>query len=184
MNFQAVRQANGSNVKINAIATRIDGTTYIPSGAPKQDCLFTDTAGEQQKVTIWQGKGQPIPPQRQGQTLSILISCKQNGEYLNYGGFWDSRTQTRQQAPQQQAPPQQAPQANKPDWDAISRGKVRHGVVCALLSSRGLENMPDIPEIEQWVDYIMTGEVTSWNPENLPQGRPQGGSPTGDDTSF
>jgi hypothetical protein len=41
------------------------------------------------------------------------------------------------------------------DWDAISRGKVRHGVVCAYIQSQ--RQMPNIDDIEWWVNYIMTG---------------------------
>ncbi|KKL07420.1 hypothetical protein LCGC14_2586160, partial [marine sediment metagenome] len=93
MNFNAVRQANGANLTISAIANRIDGTTFIPSGTAKQDCKFTDASGEQQSITIWQGNGQPVPENRVGQTLSINISCKAKGNRTNYGGFWNSTAQ-------------------------------------------------------------------------------------------
>lgn len=64
------------------------------------------------------------------------------------------------QAPQGADSPQNAPQGRKePDWDAIAEGKVRHGVVCALLSSRSLEAMPVTDKIEYWVNYIITGKV-------------------------
>lgn len=109
MNFQAVREANGNNVVINAIATSIDGITYTTAGKPKQACKFTDTLGELQGVSIYQGTGQPIPLEKQGQTLSINISVKvgQRGGKLYYGGFWNSTAQVRQTTPPQ---PQQAPQ--------------------------------------------------------------------------
>ncbi len=113
MNFDAVRQANGQNVQLNAIATVIDGTSYTTTGTPKQQCAFTDANGETQKVTIWQGKGIPIPPERQGLTLSINISAKVKGNYTNYGGFWNSTAETRPLTPPQ-APPQPSGQPDVP----------------------------------------------------------------------
>ena len=114
MNFQAVRNANGQNVTMSAIATAIEGTSYIPSGTPKQDCKFTDANGELQSVTIWQGKGVPLPIEQQGLTLSINISCKPNNQgRINYGGFWNSKAQTLPINPQilpiNPQPSQQAP---------------------------------------------------------------------------
>ena len=124
MNFQAVREANGNNVVINAIATLIDGTTYTQAGKPKQYCKFTDANGEQQGVSIYQGTGQPIPPEKQGITLSINISAKTSpqGNKLYYGGFWNSNAQVKPisvQTPQQprQAPQQAAQQPNAPQND-------------------------------------------------------------------
>lgn len=59
--------------------------------------------------------------------------------------------QQRRQRPQNAA---QRPNGKQPDWDAISRGKVRHGVTCAFIQS-GTE--PTIDRVEYWVDYIMNG---------------------------
>ena len=39
----------------------------------------------------------------------------------------------------------------------IVRGKVRHGVVCAILSTGNFEDL-DKDFINKWVDFIMTGE--------------------------
>ena len=128
MNFQTVRQANGAQVVINATATQIDGTSFIPSGTAKQNCKFTDANGEQQSVTIWQGNGEPIPLGCQSQTLSINISSKTDRGRTYYGGFWQSGAQVPQRSqgadiehstafPSQISPPQapqQPPQATKP----------------------------------------------------------------------
>ena len=157
MNFKAVREANGDNLIMSAIANRIDGITHIPSGTPKQDCKFTDASGEQQSVTIWQGNGQPLPEDKVGQTLSISISCKTKGNRTNYGGFWNS---TAQVAPLSILPTQGSQNAagsDKPDWDAIAEGKVRHGLVCAGIASSQLI-CTDIYALERWKAYIMTGK--------------------------
>ncbi len=173
MNFQTVRQADGENVTMNAFADRIDGITFIPSGTAKQNCKFTDANGEQQSVTIWQGKGQPLPEDKRGQTLSINISCKVKGNRTNYGGFWNSTAQTRplnqqvanaplqgQQGlncPQPTTKPSYQPNAKKEvDWDAIAEGKVRHGVLCAMLQG-GLE--VDYQAILEYTQFIVTGKI-------------------------
>ena len=40
----------------------------------------------------------------------------------------------------------------KPDWDKIALGKVKHGVACAFIQA----NKPFNPaEMKQWVDWIM-----------------------------
>ncbi len=75
-----------------------------------------------------------------------------------------NQQQAPPQTPQATKAPQPTPQANKPpDWDAIAEGKVRHGVVCALLSSRSLEAMPVTEKIDYWVNYIITGKVPDPN---------------------
>lgn len=48
----------------------------------------------------------------------------------------------------------------QPDWDAISRGKVRHGVAVAYIRSGAKQITPDVvAEMEAWTDYIMTGRL-------------------------
>lgn len=46
------------------------------------------------------------------------------------------------------------------DWEAISRGKVRHGVVTALIQKEGLIELTDdiVNKLENFVDYIMEGK--------------------------
>lgn len=171
MNFQTVRQANGGKVVINAIAMRIDGTTFISSGTAKQDCVFTDIAGEQQAVTIWQGKGTGIPVEQQGQTLSINISSKTDRGRTYYGGFWQSGAQTQQQGSQQgQQAPQQAAGGQKSVSGGISQADVRHGLVCSAVQSRQIEIRANqiIEDLLYWQEFIITGKAP------LPAGqRPQ-----------
>jgi hypothetical protein len=49
------------------------------------------------------------------------------------------------------------PETDKPDWDEISRGKVRHGVVTAMIQA-GKEKDEIFKTTEDYVKYIM-GEV-------------------------
>ena len=42
-----------------------------------------------------------------------------------------------------------------PNWQAISTGKVRHGVVCAYIQA-GKE--PDKEIVKKWTEFIMTGK--------------------------
>ena len=55
--------------------------------------------------------------------------------------------------------PTHAARAVKPqprDYDAENRGKCRYGIVCAYISA-GVD--PDIPTVDYWVDYAMTGQT-------------------------
>lgn len=162
MNFQAVEQANGNDVTINAIATALGATEYTTQkGTPFMKCKLTDANGRMEDVTIWQGKGHPIPGSMQGQTLSFNLNCKVNGKYTNYGGFWNAAAQTQPIQPQaqpqgQQAPQQPAQRPNVPQKDDRAEGMVRHGVVCAYISA-GVE--PEVPQVQYWTEFIMTGQT-------------------------
>lgn len=159
MNFQAVRQANGQNVTLSAVVGQVGPTTFIPSGTPKQECFFTDANDEGQKVTIWQGNGQPLPVEKVGLTLSLTISYK--AKYKRFGGFWNSNAKvaplTQDPPPQQaqQLPPQAAQPSNAPPQggNAVS---IRKSVVCAYLMG-GKE--PELGRVVYWGDYIATGNA-------------------------
>lgn len=46
-----------------------------------------------------------------------------------------------------------------PDWDKIAEGKVRHGVVVAMIEHGGIEALKGkLPAIKKITEYIMTGE--------------------------
>jgi len=102
------------------------------------------------------------------QIISIRAMLKEwnSNRYLDYG-----KIQSQQQTAPPNAPqaPQNALQStnNKKDvdWDAISRGKVRHGVVTAYISA-GTE--PAIYRCEYWTNYIMTGK----DPDGIPDPDP------------
>ena len=163
MNFNAVRQANGANLTMSVIANVIDGTSFIPSGTPKQNCKFTDANGEQQSVTIWQGNGEPLPEDKVGQTLSINISCKTKGNRTNYGGFWNA---TAQVAPLTQTispdPPQAAQnvtgtaKASSGDRNTSIERQCAWKSACAFCAATGTESIVEIAKIG--IHFIETGE--------------------------
>ena len=162
MNFQAVEQANGNDVTLNAVATSLGNTEYTKQkGTPFMKCKLTDANGRTEDVTIWQGKGHPIPGSMQGTTLSFNLSCKINGQYTNYGGFWNASAQVAPLPPQPQQGPRQAagqPQqpARQPQGNDRAEGMVRHGVVCAYISA-GVE--PEVQTVNYWTQFIMTGQA-------------------------
>ncbi len=67
-----------------------------------------------------------------------------------------------------QTPSARNKQNGQPDWDAIAEGKVRHGIVCAIMSAG---SVPDYEYVEKWVKYVMTGQVVpeaAVNPDDIP----------------
>ena len=172
MNFQAIEQANGNDVTINAIATALGNTEYTKQkGTPFMKCKLTDANGITKDVTIWQGKGHPIPGSMQGQTLSFNLNCKVSGQYTNYGGFWNASAQVQPIAPPQAAQGSQqaagTPNARnkadgQPDWDAIAEGKVRHGIVCAYIQG-GRD--PEIESVKYWTYFVMYGYEQPQQPQ-------------------
>jgi len=49
------------------------------------------------------------------------------------------------------------PTTKTPDWDAIAEGKVRHGVVCAMIEA-GKTKEEIYQDVPGYVDYIMHGQ--------------------------
>jgi hypothetical protein len=181
MNFQAVEAANGNSVPMQGTFVEIGSAQYTANQKAKAVCKVRDMTGVSHNVHVYKGKGFLPGPQNLNQryefSLSTFQGTYQGQPYTGYSGFWNANGQNQQAPPQQraQAPPQQS-QDNKPDWDAISRGKVRCQVVCAFIRKYGGRDQEiPISIIEYWVDYIMTGQEPnhSWNPENLPEGAPQ-----------
>jgi hypothetical protein len=176
MNFQAVEAANGNSVPMQGTFVEIGGAQYTANQKAKAICKVRDMTGVSHNVHVYKGKGFLPGPQNLNQvyefSLSTFQGIYQNQPYTGYSGFWNANGQQAPpiQAPQQRAPqaPPQAPQANKSDPDA--RGKVRHGVVCAYIQAGKSDVTTD--EVEGWVDYIMTGQAPSWNPDDLPEGAP------------
>lgn len=175
MNFQQVEQANGNLVTMFGAFTEIGGTQYTSNRAAKAICKIRDDTGETHTVHIYQGKGQLPGTQQLNQrcqfSLSTFQGTRPNGSYTGYSGFWNSGVQvnqSNQQAPPQQGLPPQKTKQDKPDWDAIAEGKVRHGIVCAAIQS-GQIKIADEGNIEYWKNYIINGEA-----------KPQGGNPNPD----
>lgn len=188
MNFQAVKQANGQNVTMFGTFSEIGGVELNQNKKQVCKCQITDDAGEKHLVRLY---NQNMPTlallnMRQQFTLSLYQGNYQGTPYTGFSGFWDDRAQVNQPAPQApqgvpQSPqqpaqrpnvPQPAPQRSnmpqrEPDWDAIAKGKVRHGIVCAGIQF-GSIICKSIPDVDFWTEYVMTGTepmVAADNPE-------------------
>ncbi len=128
------------------------------------------TPDNQQYVGVIGSKSE-IYPLAPGSEISVTITddaqhgrkfTRFNPQYAQQGQQAAPRTpqQATQQANQSIQQAAQGAKSNKPDWDAISRGKVRHGIVCAYIKS-GKE--PNIQDVELWVDYVMTGQKAGFD---------------------
>lgn len=203
MNFQAVAQNNGNKVMMFGTFNEIGGIALTQNQKQFCKCKIIDDNGEARQVRLYGTMpGPALLNTRQQFTLSTFQGNYQGNPYTGYSGFWNNKAQVNQQQnysqSQQRQPqtpqnasqstnyqqPTSSQQGQKPDWDAISRGKVRHGIVCACIQ-RGDRN-PSIEEIEFWVDYIMTGAAPSkdlqWQ-EDEPQTSDEPSSPV-DDVPF
>ena len=104
------------------------------------------------------------------------ISSNNQGAYNKFKKHFNKPYQG-QVAPQnpQQAPSQPAQGTNyqqpatqgkkEPDWDAIAEGKVRHGILCAMLQG-GIS--VDYPEVLRHTVFVMTGI----DPDSVPDPHP------------
>lgn len=56
--------------------------------------------------------------------------------------------------------------AEEAKWNAISTGKVRYGVACEFIKLGAELNPVTVNKINQWTDYIMTGQLFKSAPED------------------
>lgn len=73
-------------------------------------------------------------------------------------GWCNEKPKQFDQLPKDSPVVQRVVDAAKPDWDAIAAGKVRHGVVCALIQA-GKTKSEVFEEAPAYVDYVMKGEA-------------------------
>ncbi len=184
MNFAAVKQANGQSVTMFGTFNEIGGVSFTQNQKPVCKCQIIDDAGEKHLVRLY-NQDAPMPTlvnMRQEFSLKSYQGQYQGQPYTGYSGFWNDRAQVNQAAPQTapqasynapqnpQQPaqrtnvPQPAPQRpntpqrkEEPDWDAIAKGKVRHGIVCAGIQF-GSIICKSIPDVDFWTEYVMTGK--------------------------
>lgn len=93
----------------------------------------------------------------------------------------DGRPQYTGQSPKQFTTPQAtnpAPQTNqKPDWDEIAKGKVRHAFLLEAYKQNKHLDSELLTIIDGWVEAVMTGEMPEVSYNNLP---PVGEVPNGE----
>lgn len=132
-----------------------------------QDIIITDQNGQE-----WPGRIGSKQGYQANTPISVTVENKEDGEGGHYSYFRKYNPQYPDQAtpqetvggyrklPRGQQAPQQAaerPNAKKEvDWDAIAEGKVRHGVLCAMLQG-GLE--VDYKAILEFTRFVVTGQV-------------------------
>lgn len=211
MNFQVVEQANGQNVDMIGTITEFIGEGINQkSGKPWKKCKIRDEKGVLHNVTL---RG-TLPTvalinQKASFQLASFKGIYQNNPYTGYSGFWNDRMQIDPNAnysyaqqparnmPQASPQPQQATNSQQgvqntgrkePDWEAISEGKVRHGVVCAAIQNGQIAcNCEQM--VLYWTDFIMTGKIkhsiTEEEPDDLPEGfGEEQQAPTGEQIPF
>jgi hypothetical protein len=151
----------------------IGETEHNKKGNRFQKCTVTDGT-HSKDIKVYEGRnGMPLGQELSGEWLTFSLSARSFKGNTYIGGFWQSdapkvtgRPQSTPQTPQKPLQPTN----DKPDWDAIAEGKVRHGVVCAFIAAGKFE--VDISIVEYWVRYIMDGQIQVNEPvsqETCPQ---------------
>lgn len=96
---------------------------------------------------------------------AVEATIEQNGDWLNFKAIPPSV------APYSVSVPKVAPRGNlgaktpyvaptkEVDWDAISRGKVRHGVALEAIKKDMVLDVKTDKWIKDWTNYIMSGEL-------------------------
>lgn len=123
-----------------------------------QDVVITDNAGRKYYGRIGSKQGYQI-----NTPISVTVEQKtdNDGQPYDYFRKYNPQYQGQQSAPreaQQGSPrPPESPNGTKePDWDAIAEGKVRHGVLCAMLQG-GL--IVHYPTVLKHTRFIVTGKI-------------------------
>lgn len=135
----------------------------LPDGTPIYTVILVDSTGEM--LADFKGTKGTYAPFIKGEPIKIIVAqvqaadpssnkiALQEGKKL-YVDQFEKLTQTLSEFEQEQ-------DTWKLEWDKQTRGKVRHGVVCAMIKA-GF-NISAIteeykPAIEKLVDYIFNGE--------------------------
>jgi len=170
MNFQAVDQANGNNIKIWATLSTWDGIAFTPNQAKYLSCKLVDDNGVGHKCRIYEGKGSLPEQEHLEKRMQFLLSCyqgktEQGQPYTGYSGFWShgatKGSQNSQQGIQPPAQATKAPQTGDTDIE------IRKSVVCAYIAAGAAGAQMLVEEIEYWMEYIKTG-VDATLPDNRP----------------
>ncbi|MCK9370380.1 hypothetical protein M0R04_10770 [Candidatus Dojkabacteria bacterium] len=94
--------------------------------------------------------------------------CQQPLEQGKFGAYCKPCYQKYKNSQQATPQPQYVKQQDKPDWEAISRGKVRHGIVCAMLQNG--KSYDDIAtQLLRFEQLIMNGVTTTGRNPNAEQ---------------
>lgn len=129
------------NFEFHLIPAGFSKTKKLPNGNPKPYDAFW--------ACPERGCTQKPVSEAKNQVLDEMQSDRQS---MSGNAFNDSLG-----TPEAPVTPQKE---EKVDWDAIALGKVRHGVVVAVIEHGGLEALKgQLSKINRVVDFIMTGEA-------------------------
>ncbi len=123
--------------------------------------LFEETMTDETGDIIADFFVEKYNPFVRGQEVKIIVceiqsSSKGIGKKL-YVDQWEKITCTADELPENEDRIYR-PQQTGPNWDAISRGKVKHGLVCAILST-GTDVGPKWrKKIAKLADWVMSPE--------------------------
>ena len=194
MNFQQVKQANGTNITMLGTFNEVGGVSYTQNQKQVCKCQITDDSGEKHLVRLYGTMpGPALLNMRQEFSLSSYQGTNQRGQpYTGYSGFWNDRAQVNQvpanappapyQAPQAPQAPYQAPQQpaqrpnapqrlNMPDTYAYpvtpetARRMARTAFITAMLQNG---QQPLYSYVTELVEYSYTGIEPSKAPDPDP----------------
>lgn len=160
-------------------------TTPFPQFVQQVQLKDDSNASSEVKIQTKFEKGL-MAPNMVGRKACWRLKWYQGGQKQVIVGYClDKMGEATQAQPATQQPAQAASQpAQRPiasstpqlrDYDAENRGKCRFGIVCAYISA-GVD--PDIPTVDYWVEYSMTGQVP------LPPAKQQAGDLLGKPTKL
>jgi hypothetical protein len=120
-----------------------------------QECVLSDLSGDISSEVLLCGNSL-----ERGNKIRIISGQMQNGEsgvkLFVIGYVPETATEPEPYQPKEQHyTPAEIEQNKTVDWQAISTGKVRHGVVCAYIQA-GIEPIKD--NVIKWVNFIMSGK--------------------------
>ena len=127
-------------------------STQLPNGKFVHTVVLFDNTGEM--LADIKDPGTYNPPIRGTQLLIVVaeIQAAEKGTklYIDQFDFPASKSE----------PDYYAGGDNIPDWQTITRGKIRHGIVCACIKTgNSLVRVNELkPQIEELVEYVFTGE--------------------------
>jgi hypothetical protein len=116
-------------------------------GKRRQDATLDAGKGEFDIQLCWGEIAKGLTDNDVGKSMPFQIAKGQSGFY-----GWPVFSS----APRRPKQPQQKQKKDGPDWEAISEGKIRHGIVTAYIAA-GTE--PEIPRVLYWQEFIKTGKV-------------------------
>ena len=142
------------NIKIKAVG---NSRKYMTKWGPKEatQVTFEDSDGAETVAEVPHNVGNTP---KTGEVLHGVLSATPFGLRFKKTPPPDVQKEGAS-VPFKEAPEPSKTEKAEPDWEAISRGKVRHGVSVAMIQSGHKSLTPELAgEILQWEEFIITGD--------------------------